>query len=156
MVDSTWGCLDGKRIEIETDKHVRRIVLAKVYGRLSFADITKSLNQLYGQGAFLEQNIKHAYHAVLDIYLNTEEGRASYNFRHSLTDIFSEERGDSEVDILAKVKEGLLWAENPAAEAYGPISLWLYRERNGYVEYERCKTWALEQWEQGPLWELGN
>ncbi len=156
MVASTWGCLDGERIEIETDKDMRRIVLAKVYGRLSFADITKSLNQLYGQGAFLEQCIRSSYQAVLEIYLNTEEGRDCYNFRHSLTDMFSEDAGDSEVDILAKVKEGLLWAENPAAEAYGPISLRLYRKRNGYVEHERCKTWALEQWEKGPLWELGN
>ncbi len=114
------------------------------------------MNQIFGQGTFLESRITHAFQAFLDIHLKTDNEGEAY-FLVKLFDGYLEINSiPAREDTLMEIKKGLLWADNPAAVSYRPISLEEYRRRTRYADCGRCESWAWEQLQKEPVFELAD
>ena len=122
------------------------IIIAQIFGGLSFPDITEALNHIYGEGTFREERVKGAYLRVLQI-LSTDEERDGYLMEKSFDSMFG---GGPKVEtLLIEVKESLM-----RASIVAPVPWKEYREREEYATFGSSGEWAEEQAQKEPVWEI--
>ena len=134
-----------------------RVVISKIYGRLSLEDVVAVLQLNYGAGTHREQylglrkqvytaeNVEHNYTRLLAAK-KTEQELWEYLWRQSL--LLESHR----VRELIHIKAGLDRVKKPEAERKMELSWLDYVQSLPVDELDKATAWAIEKSAQVPQW----